>query len=229
MYTLLCYVAAKATYIRLFHGKIGFLEGFFGPSSVKRGRHIVLGWNMGISPPDSFSFRFSSSSTTSGDIFYCSGSRQLNHSSFCCICCCGAEPAVNSALTELGDWWKVGRRRGMDGWRLWVRARDVVEVVIVAWWMYWLELKATPPRASDNVPVYVLIAGTFQPHHSLTYWHALMKNTPRLLQLNASGTGRQDNVQFGHRGAYFSPCWQGRSQKFVFGGIKVFWGYKTVE
>jgi len=49
----------------------------------------------GISPPDSFSyrsnfrfpssFRFrsssSSSSTTSGDIFYCSGSRQLNHSS----------------------------------------------------------------------------------------------------------------------------------------------------
>ena len=48
---------------------------------------------MGISPPDSFSFRFSlsfsfsfhfhfcSSSTTSGDIFYCSGSRQSNHSS----------------------------------------------------------------------------------------------------------------------------------------------------
>jgi len=47
----------------------------------------------GISPQDSFSyrsnFRFrssfrslsSSSSTTSGDIFYCSGSRQLNHSS----------------------------------------------------------------------------------------------------------------------------------------------------
>jgi len=49
----------------------------------------------GISPPDSFSyrsnFRFrysfrsrsssSCSSTTSGDIFYCSGSRQLNHSS----------------------------------------------------------------------------------------------------------------------------------------------------
>ena len=33
-----------ATYIRLLHGKIGFLEGFFGPSSVKRGRtHIVLG------------------------------------------------------------------------------------------------------------------------------------------------------------------------------------------
>ena len=68
----------------------------------------------GIRPPDSFSylsnFRFRSSfrsrsnfrfrsnfrssfrsrsrssscSTTSGDIFYCSGSRQLNHSSFCC-------------------------------------------------------------------------------------------------------------------------------------------------
>jgi len=38
------YVAAKATYIRLLHGKIGILEGFFGPSSVHRGRtHIVLG------------------------------------------------------------------------------------------------------------------------------------------------------------------------------------------
>ena len=46
----------------------------------------------GISPSDSFTcgyrsnFRFrsrsSSSSTTSGDIFYCSGSRQLNHSSY---------------------------------------------------------------------------------------------------------------------------------------------------
>ena len=34
---LLFYVAAKATYIRLLHGKIGFLV-FFGPSSVKRGR-----------------------------------------------------------------------------------------------------------------------------------------------------------------------------------------------
>ena len=35
------YVAAKATYIRLLHGKIGILEGFFGPSSVHRGRtHI---------------------------------------------------------------------------------------------------------------------------------------------------------------------------------------------
>ena len=39
----LFYVAAKATYIRLLHGKIGFWV-FFGPSSVKRGRiHIVLG------------------------------------------------------------------------------------------------------------------------------------------------------------------------------------------
>jgi len=54
---------------------------------------LTLG-GMGIRPPDSFSycsnFRFRSSfrsrssfsSTTSGDIFYCSGSRQLNHSSF---------------------------------------------------------------------------------------------------------------------------------------------------
>jgi len=41
------YVAAKATYIRLLHGKIGLFGGFFGPSSVKRGRtHIVLGRNM---------------------------------------------------------------------------------------------------------------------------------------------------------------------------------------
>jgi len=38
------YVAAKATYIRLLHGKIGFFGGFFGASSVKRGQtHIVLG------------------------------------------------------------------------------------------------------------------------------------------------------------------------------------------
>jgi len=38
------YVAAKATYIRLLHGKISILEGFFGPSSVHRGRtHILLG------------------------------------------------------------------------------------------------------------------------------------------------------------------------------------------
>jgi len=38
------YIAAEATYIRLLHGKIGILEGFFGPSSVHKGRtHIVLG------------------------------------------------------------------------------------------------------------------------------------------------------------------------------------------
>ena len=45
-YLVLCiyYVATKATYIRLLHGKIGILEGFFGPSSVHRGRtHIMLG------------------------------------------------------------------------------------------------------------------------------------------------------------------------------------------
>ena len=61
---------------------------------------LILG-GTGISPPDSFSyrsnflfrssfrsgfsirfrFRSSSSSTTSGDIFYCSGSRQLDYSS----------------------------------------------------------------------------------------------------------------------------------------------------
>ena len=38
------YVAAKATYIRLLHGKIGIFFGFFGPSSAHMGRtHIVLG------------------------------------------------------------------------------------------------------------------------------------------------------------------------------------------
>ena len=43
-YIYIFYVAAKATYSRLLHGKIGILEGFFGPSSVHRGRtHIVLG------------------------------------------------------------------------------------------------------------------------------------------------------------------------------------------
>ena len=47
--------------------------------------HCTLGGTGIISPQDSFSyrsnFRSRSSSTTSGDIFYCSGSRQLNHSS----------------------------------------------------------------------------------------------------------------------------------------------------
>jgi len=37
------YVAAKATYIRLLHGKIGFL-GFFGPSSVKKGSDPYSAW-----------------------------------------------------------------------------------------------------------------------------------------------------------------------------------------
>jgi len=38
------YVAAKATYIRLLRGKIGIFWGFFGPSSIHRGRtNIVLG------------------------------------------------------------------------------------------------------------------------------------------------------------------------------------------
>ena len=60
----------------------------------RKPRRCVYALNLGgtgISPPDSFSFRSnfrsrshsrsSSSYTTSGDIFYCSGSRQLNHSS----------------------------------------------------------------------------------------------------------------------------------------------------
>jgi len=42
--TQINYVAGKATYIRLLHGKIGFFFGGGGASSVKRGRtHIVLG------------------------------------------------------------------------------------------------------------------------------------------------------------------------------------------
>ena len=53
-------------------------------------RRFIYALNLGgtgIRPPDSFSYRSnfrsrsSSCSTTSGDIFYCSGSRQLNHSS----------------------------------------------------------------------------------------------------------------------------------------------------
>ena len=56
-------------------------------------RHRKPRRGTGISPPDTFSFRSSfrfrsrfrsrssSSSIISGDIFYCSGSRQLNHSS----------------------------------------------------------------------------------------------------------------------------------------------------
>ena len=56
-------------------------------------RRCVYVLNLGgmdIRPPDSFSYRSnfrsrsrsSCCSTASGDIFYCSGSRQLNHSSF---------------------------------------------------------------------------------------------------------------------------------------------------
>ena len=132
--------------------------GFFGPSSVKRGRtQIVFGWNMsgassstypenfgsggqlpaelrgrvclflsvfcpsryvdrhreprrcvyvlnlggtGIGPPDSFSYRSSfrfrsrsfSCSTTSGDIFYCSGSRQLNQYNTIFVYCIVVRP-----------------------------------------------------------------------------------------------------------------------------------------
>jgi len=40
-----CYVAAKATYIRLLHGKIGFLGGGdFGPSSLKKGSDPYSTW-----------------------------------------------------------------------------------------------------------------------------------------------------------------------------------------
>ena len=84
-------------------GATGPSLSFFCPSRYdarhRKPRWCVYALNLGgtgISPPDSFSyrshFRFrssfryryrsSSSSTTSGNIFYCSGSRQLNHSSF---------------------------------------------------------------------------------------------------------------------------------------------------
>jgi len=79
---------------------------FFCPSRYdarhRKPRRCVYALNlggMGISPPDSFSFRSSFCSRsrspdknppgpghpTSGDIFYCSGSRQLNHSSLFCV------------------------------------------------------------------------------------------------------------------------------------------------
>ena len=75
---------------------------FFCPSRYvarhRKPRRRVYALNLGatgIRPPDSFSYRSnfrsrsSSSYTTSGDIFYCSGSRQLNHSSFkICLCIC---------------------------------------------------------------------------------------------------------------------------------------------
>ena len=67
---------------------IGSLDGAY--------MHCTWG-GTGISPQDSFSyrsnfrfrprFRSRSSSTSSGDIFYCSGSRQLNHSSFLFFFC----------------------------------------------------------------------------------------------------------------------------------------------
>ena len=38
------FMSPQATYIRLLHGKMGFFGGFFGPSSVHRGRtQIVFG------------------------------------------------------------------------------------------------------------------------------------------------------------------------------------------
>ena len=68
---------------------------------------IELGGN-GRKHPDNFSyrsnFRFSyrssSSYTTSGDIFYCSGSRQLNHSSLLLFCLFSA---VCLMLVDLAD------------------------------------------------------------------------------------------------------------------------------
>ena len=74
-----------------------FVSLFVCPSRYdarhRKPRRCVYALNLGgtgISPPDTFSFRSSfrfrsrssSSFTASGDIFYCSGSRQLNHSSF---------------------------------------------------------------------------------------------------------------------------------------------------
>ena len=60
-----------------------------GTESYRRFVYALNLGGTGIRPEDSFSFRYSfrvrsrssSCSTTSGDIFYCSGSRQLNHSS----------------------------------------------------------------------------------------------------------------------------------------------------
>ena len=80
-------------------GRVCLFLVFFCPSRYvarhRKPRRCVYVLNLGgtdIRPQDSFSyrsnFRFrsrsrsSSCSTTSGDIFFCSGSRQLNHSSF---------------------------------------------------------------------------------------------------------------------------------------------------
>jgi len=92
------------------HGRVCL---FFCPSRYdarhRKPRRCVYALNlggMGISPLDSFSFRSSFRSCfrfrsrsrspdknppgpghpTSGDIFCCSGSRQLNYSSFVCVC-----------------------------------------------------------------------------------------------------------------------------------------------
>jgi len=71
-----------------------FVRFFVCPSRYdarhRKPRRCVYSSNLGgtgISTPDNFRYRSSfrsrsrSCSTTSGDIFYCSGSRQLNHSS----------------------------------------------------------------------------------------------------------------------------------------------------
>ena len=82
----------------------------------RKPRRFVYALNLGgtgISPPDSYSyrsnFRFrssfrsrsSSSSTASGDIFYCSGSRQLNHSS-----CEFTVDCANERLFKIGPYLK---------------------------------------------------------------------------------------------------------------------------
>ena len=74
-----------------------FVRFFVCPSRYvarhRKHRRCVYVLNLGGTgrrPPDSFSYRSSfhfrsrsrSCSTTSGNIFYCSGSRQLNHSSY---------------------------------------------------------------------------------------------------------------------------------------------------
>ena len=87
----------------------------------RKPRGFVYALNLGgtgISPPDSFifrsSFRFrsrfhsrsssSSSSTTSGDIFYCSGSRQLNHSS---VALASSTPRIVLPKRDIKQNWSV--------------------------------------------------------------------------------------------------------------------------
>jgi len=89
-----------------------FVRFFVCPSRYdarhRKPRRCVYALNLGgtgISPPDNFSYRSnfrsrsrsSSCSTTSGDIFYCSGSRQLNHSSL--------PSATKYQTTVLGNGW----------------------------------------------------------------------------------------------------------------------------